>query len=259
MIVTAMSVLIFIVMVCLYMYWQAHRNRCLHSTCFIDGLPKPFDGTTLFFISDIHKRTLSKNWIDTLPRCDFVFIGGDLTEAGVKKHKVEENVHQLCRLGKSVYFVWGNNDHEWGEGSLSKLLHKYGVHELNNCSVEHVKQGEKLTIAGVDDLGYYRTDIHAALNSTDLPLIFLAHNPEVIYYRDLPYKCDLLLCGHTHGGQVRLFGLGVTEKGGWKKIGGKCHMLVSNGYGTTRIPFRLGAPPETHVITLRSGSNVSSK
>ncbi|MFP3472451.1 hypothetical protein R0J90_20570, partial [Micrococcus sp. SIMBA_144] len=60
---------------------------------------------------------------------------------------------------------------------------------------------------------------------------------------------DLMISGHTHGGQIRLFGWGLYKKGRLENLP-ETTLLVSNGYGTTAIPLRLGAPAETHLLIL---------
>ncbi|WP_370314234.1 hypothetical protein [Guptibacillus hwajinpoensis] len=60
----------------------------------------------------------------------------------------------------------------------------------------------------------------------------------------------MILSGHTHGGQIRLFGWGIREKGGIKNINGTT-VVISNGYGTTTLPLRLMAPAESHIFILK--------
>lgn len=64
------------------------------------------------------------------------------------------------------------------------------------------------------------------------------------------HHIGLVLSGHTHGGQIRLLGLGLKEKGSMREIKDDMYMLISNGYGTTGLPLRLSAPAQTHIITL---------
>ena len=83
--------------------------------------------------------------------------------------------------------------------------------------------------------------------------ILVCHNPEISKKMDPQYGIHLLLSGHTHGGQIRILGFGPYEKGRLKKDK-DLTTLISNGYGTTGVPLRLGAKPETHFISIRHRS-----
>ncbi len=80
--------------------------------------------------------------------------------------------------------------------------------------------------------------------------VLVSHNPAIMNKIKPEDHIHLVLSGHTHGGQIRLLGMGLHEKGGINKSG-KTVLLVSNGYGTTMLPLRLGAKSETHLITIK--------
>lgn len=71
----------------LYMYIEAHRNRVSLDTIKIDRLPGSFKNFKIFFISDIHRRTITKKLIEKAEKADIVIIGGDLVEKGVPMDK----------------------------------------------------------------------------------------------------------------------------------------------------------------------------
>ncbi|MEW8985915.1 MAG: metallophosphoesterase, partial [Bacillus sp. (in: firmicutes)] len=79
--------------------------------------------------------------------------------------------------------------------------------------------------------------------------LLISHNPKIIESIRDDHQIDLVLSGHTHGGQIRFLGFGLYEKGGMKKFG-KTLLFVSNGYGTTALPLRLGAKAQTHLFSL---------
>lgn len=207
---------------------------------------------TIFFISDIHRRKISYKWIKTIPPCDLVIIGGDIMEKGVPFSRVEDNLKCLQEIGPLI-FVYGNNDEEIERERLSDLLHKNNVLILENSSVKwHFNDGGFIWISGLGDISYEKDDLVQALKG--IPehekKILVSHDPSVINQLNaqLP-TIDLILSGHTHGGQIRIFGFGPYQLGGVSSFNSTVH-LISNGYGTTFLPFRLGAKSEANYITL---------
>jgi uncharacterized protein len=104
---------------------------------------------------------------------------------------------------------------------------------------------------GVDDLGATLAKV-----TDDAPLILLAHEPDVAVR--VPGRVALQLSGHTHGGQVRLFGWSPVSPSGRRLAYGhvrmNCDIIVSGGLGCSIMPFRLGVPPEIVLVTL-GGAN----
>jgi uncharacterized protein len=100
---------------------------------------------------------------------------------------------------------------------------------------------------GVDDLGATLAKV-----TDDAPLILMAHEPDVAWR--VPARVALQLSGHTHGGQVRLFGWSPVAPSGQKLAYGhirvNCDVIVSGGLGCSMMPFRLGVPPEIVLVTL---------
>ena len=80
-------------------------------------------------------------------------------------------------------------------------------------------------------------------------VIFVSHQPKVLREIEHFFQPNLMLAGHTHGGQIRIGKLGLLERGKFQTNSGR-GKLISNGYGTSTIPLRLGAPPECHIITI---------
>ncbi|MBM4762152.1 metallophosphoesterase [Bacillus sp. B15-48] len=246
---------LFLIFACLliYMYKEAHTDRTIvHQLSFPD-FPVSFNRWSIFLISDIHRRTVSEKMIANVKdKADIVIIGGDLAEKGVQLQQVEENVRRLCKLGPT-YFVWGNNDYELEQTSYRELLMKLGVIILDNRSVQFQSPlGEAFFLVGVDDLSTRGDHLQEALRKVKNThfKILVSHDPRIIRSVTTEQNIQLLLSGHTHGGQIRIFGFGPYEKGGVKKVGNTT-LFVSNGYGTTAVPLRLGAKAETHLITIR--------
>ncbi|MEH6937544.1 metallophosphoesterase [Bacillus sp. JJ664] len=234
-----------------YMYKEAHLNIIRkHEFTFSNTmLDKPL---RIFFISDIHRRLIHPNMFQKLKdEVDLVIIGGDLLEKGVPFHRVESNIATLRSLGP-IYFVWGNNDQENGLNELMGIFEKFDVCILKNDATLMKHQHTEWTLIGVDDLNTGHIDINHALHDkkeTGFKLL-VSHNPSVMELIQPEHKITLVLSGHTHGGQIRILGFGPYEKG-------KVHIqngitqIISNGYGTTGIPLRLGAKPETHYIVIK--------
>ncbi|WP_338470121.1 metallophosphoesterase family protein [Niallia sp. XMNu-256] len=237
----------------IYMYREAFGNRVVYHTLEFSAFPESFRTVKLFFISDIHRRTVSDSIIDEVKgNVDVVIVGGDLLEKGVPLERVKNNIMKLKTLGP-VLFVWGNNDYEGDVPVLDAMLLSLDVKVLVNDSILfQSEEGERLYFIGLDEVSKDRHNLELAMEEVELDSfkILVCHNPEIRREIEPKYGINLLLSGHTHGGQIRLFGYGPYEKGSLKKID-ELTVLISNGYGTTGIPFRLGAKAETHLITIK--------
>ncbi|MDZ5782335.1 metallophosphoesterase [Marinococcus luteus] len=211
-----------------------------------ENLPAEVEGFSIFFITDIHRRRVSPALFRQLERKpDLIIIGGDLTELGVPAERVRQNL-RLLRSHAPVVFVWGNHDLQVGRRWLRPLLHQEGI-EIIEKQAYTLKESD-FTIASFGEERFYESYRNPALvPEADL---LIAHNPEA-YYRYGPFseRAVYMLTGHTHGGQIRLFGWGPKLKGGWYSEQNQA-LFISNGYGTTSIPMRHGAPAETHLFVL---------
>ncbi|PIC04845.1 metallophosphoesterase [Anoxybacillus flavithermus] len=236
-----------------YMWIEAHRNRVIFHSLSFSTFPESFSRFRIFFISDIHRRRISETFIDSLKgKVDLVIIGGDLMEKGVPFSRVKRNIALLKQLGP-VYFVWGNNDYEVDYHELDALLLESGVKILDNTAVTfESEQGDRIALLGVDDMNKRRDRLDLALSDAEHATfrLLVSHDPRIIKKIMPQHQIALVLSGHTHGGQIRLGPFGLYEKGCLQNINGTM-LLVSNGYGTTTLPLRLGARAETHLIELK--------
>lgn len=209
-------------------------------------------GPDIFFISDIHRRRVSRELIKKADGpFDAVIIGGDLAEGGVPEARIRKNIHRLAELGP-IYYVWGNNDREAGESLIRSAISEVGGTVLDNESAELMNGTVRWMLVGTDDTSSFNVNIETAfkdVNDGDA-VIFVSHSPEVFRMLD-GRKPEVRMAGHTHGGQIRLGRFGMLEKGRFRSDNGRVE-LVSNGYGTTLVPLRLGAPAECHTIRLRA-------
>ncbi|WLR53128.1 metallophosphoesterase [Bacillus tianshenii] len=237
----------------LYMIAEAKKWKLVETTFTYTDFPKNLREVRLFFISDLHKRTVSDKMIEMIQgKADIVLIGGDLVEKGVPFEQVRNNLRKLKQIAP-VYFVWGNNDYEVDYHQLDALLLEEGVTILANTSVSFESEtGDKFNLLGVDSPTNKRDRLDLALKDSEEGFkVLLSHDPSIMKVIEREHNIRLTLAGHTHGGQIRFGRFGPYEKGGIKELE-ETTLLVSNGYGTTLLPFRFGAPAQVHLITITS-------
>lgn len=238
----------------IYMYRLAKMDQVIEHTFCFKNFPSS-ETLTIFFISDIHRRMISEEIIKRVKgKADLVLIGGDLAEKHVSMERIKENLVRLNSVGP-VYFIWGNNDYEVDRHELDALFMEMGVHELLDTSVLfETSDGGKIRLLGID---FYDEEEHTG--RLDLAMeeveeesfkLLASHTPEIEKEIDKSYGIDLVLSGHTHGGQIRIFGMGKYKLGGIDRKEDTI-ILTSNGYGTSLFPLRLKAKPETHLIRVK--------
>ncbi len=202
---------------------------------------------------------------------DLIFITGDSIKSERPYAPAISFFHQL-KPSLGTYAVLGNTEysnenesctlcHEEKSRSLKK---KPNPTVLRNSSVVLGINGRVINIIGVDDPVSKKDNLRAAIIKVnpEAPSILLAHSPEV-FEEASEFEIDLLLCGHTHGGQIfltkylrKVFPLEVSLEfieGFFQK--GKALMYVSRGIGTSRLPFRLGIKPEITFFTFSDNTN----
>lgn len=250
--------LLLMIILILYMWKLAVGNNVIEHHLTFEEFPESFGDVKIFFISDLHKRKISPSIINRVKgKTDIVVIGGDITEKGVPINQVEENVKRLKELGP-VYFVWGNNDYETDYHELDAALLSLGVKILDNTAVLFDSPtGDKISLLGVDYIEWGRADLDLALSDSEKNSfkILVSHCPRIMNRVKEEHRISLVLSGHTHGGQIRFFGLGRYKIGGLA-VKGNTLLLTSNGYGTSLVPLRLGAKSETHLIHLSHRKSV---
>lgn len=263
---------------------EAASSRIEAETVALERLPEALEGYRILYISDIHRRILTEDVLrEARGRggADIVLIGGDMREKGVPLQRVEANMTLLAAIAP-VYAVFGNHDHDEDIESLAELLERCGVAVLVNRHVWLQAGAEPFKLAGVDDPRLGKDRLEAALetpledaaspgdNRPAAPFtILLAHDP-IIAHRNPAIEADLVLSGHTHGGQiilpwigpamrtasVRRFPSGWFDLAGWRREGQhkkgpeRVRMLVSPGYGTSKAPIRWNCPPVIHLLSL---------
>lgn len=228
-----------------YMVREAHENNIRRHIVHARGKEDRF---SIFFIADVHNRKINKKMLEQIEPVEAVIIGGDFADKRVSIPQIEMNLQRLQSLGP-IYFVWGNNDREVGEGNLLSLFRKYGVTVVEDDAVQLPNRPNVTWISAINDTSqkqYSFKDALAKCKEGDVTL-FISHNPQVFNQAYPIHKPALMMGGHLHGGQIRLGKLGMHPHGSYTMREG-VPILISNGYGTTLLPLRLMAKPECHVI-----------
>ncbi len=236
-----------------YMFFYAHRKNVIHHSYPVrnDGLKGK--ELSVYFISDIHRRRIDEHLlrkVRSFGKIDIVIIGGDLAEGGVSLSSIDRNVERLAQLAP-IYFIWGNNDREVGEEGIRTIIEKHGGKILENADAM-IESHPLWGICGTDDPSSGNVDVDAALKNVGeyTYLIVATHTPSL--FRKVERFCnpELMVAGHMHGGQIRLGRFALHPLGQFNEVDGKAR-LISNGYGTSLVPLRFGAAPESHVITIK--------
>lgn len=251
-----LSVMVVGILLLFHMYRKAHTDVIDRQVLSSEFLPASFREINIFFLSDIHRRTLQEETLSKVTdSIDLVIIGGDLIEKGVRMENVKQNITKLKKWGAPVYFIWGNNDYEGDYHELDATLLSLGVHILGNTAANlESAEGEKISILGVDFYHHPEENLkYAYEDATGEFKVLVIHDPAMLqaFSSEQKNAVHLVLSGHTHGGQIRLFGWGPMPKGGLKKDR-DTPVFVSEGYGTRLLPLRLGTQAECHVITIKS-------
>ena len=205
-------------------------------------------------ISDLHgKYRLNKRLLALAASAkpDIIVITGDLIDVSTTDFDgAYKLIEGLKEINEAIYFVPGN--HEWRNGRLPELtegLKAMGVTVMQNSNAVIQIGGTEVNLSGVDDVYTSHDDIENAMKGIDEAnyTILLSHSPRVID-RLKNYEPDLVLSGHTHGGQVRLPFIGAVvapgegffprlDKGVFKLDEGK-YLYLDSGAGTSILPIR---------------------
>jgi len=241
-------------------------------------LPIEHDGLRIVHLTDIHLSLFTP--IEEVQRVvdlanlldpDVVALTGDyVTFSPTYIWPAAQALGRLrARLG--VFAVLGNHDFRAGADEVTRALRACHIRVLRNshCALspnhpmDHTTKARRtdktLWLVGVDDPWMASADLAHALRSIPLrdPKILLCHNPEAIGQAS-QHGIDLMLSGHTHGGQVRLPILrslyrsipGERFVDGWNRLG-ETQIYVSRGIGKVVVPVRVACPPEITCLCLR--------
>jgi uncharacterized protein len=231
-------------------------------------LPKALDGFRIVHLSDIHhspltslehvKRTVEIS--NNLQPDMFVLTGDFVSHEPEYIEPVAEVLGQL-RSEFGTFACLGNHDHWTDAGLVTDAFRRNNMTMLINEGIRFYARNESFWLCGVDDYMLGKTDVRAALQGS-LPnemKLLLAHNP-LILGRAAYHNIDLMLSGHTHGGQVKL--REPREKilfpNRRKRLRSGLHqrkntqIYITRGIGTVVLPVRYQCPPEISLLELRA-------
>ena len=241
-------------------------------------IPEAFAGFRIAQVSDLHNKDFGEGYGQLLTLLseinpDIIVVTGDLIDS--RQTDLDVALEFAWQAGKiaRVYYVSGNHEARVPEyEDLKTGLVKAGVVILENQKVQITREGESITLMGIDDPSLQedylfgdsesvaRQAIEDLQNESDGYTILLSHRPELFdLYVDT--EMDLVFSGHAHGGQFRLpfvGGLVAPNQGFFPKYDAgqfneeNTTMIVSRGVGNSIIPIRLNNRPEIVHVTLRN-------
>ena len=243
-----------------------------------DRIPQDFEGFRIAQVSDLHNKDFGEGYGQLLTLLsqinpDIIVVTGDLIDS--RQTDLDIALEFAWQAGKiaRVYYVSGNHEARIPEYEDLKIgLVKAGVVILENQKVQITREGESITLMGIDDPSFQedylfgdsesvaRQAIEDLQNESDGYTILLSHRPELFdLYAET--EMDLVFSGHAHGGQFRLpfvGGLVAPKQGFFPKYDaglfseGSTNMIVSRGVGNSIIPIRFNNRPEIVLVTLRN-------
>jgi len=228
-------------------------------------LPKNLDGFRLVHLSDIHHSPFTD--LELITRAaeisnqlkpDMFVLTGDFVSHEPEYIAPMAEVMGRLKSEFGTFACLGNHDH-WTDAELvTSCLREANITVLINEGFRLTARGASFWLAGVDDYMVGRTDLRSALRGSfpDEMKMLLAHNPKILN-RAARASVDLMLSGHTHGGQVKLrddekrilprrrkFASGLYRRK-------DTQVYINRGIGTVVLPVRYGCPPEITLIELK--------
>ncbi|HZS09732.1 MAG TPA: metallophosphoesterase [Blastocatellia bacterium] len=252
---------------------EPNRLVVTETSIAIPELPPEFEGMRIAALSDLHvgfgAMTMDK-LRDVVSRTNalhpdvVVLLGDYVSQLRSDRHaaRVDPEVfgQPLAELhaAHGVYAVLGNHDWWYNAPRIRRALERAGIRVLENDAVRIERGDGAVWIAGVGDHWSRHHDVRKTEGRiTDhSPVIAITHTPDV--FAELPPRFNLLLAGHTHGGQVNLPILGVLSvpsKDGTHHVIGHYRenghdLFITPGIGMSILPVRFRVPPEISVLTL---------
>lgn len=230
-------------------------------------IPDGFEGFRLVFLADIHHGpNFSRERVASLVRRvnalepDLIVLGGDY----VHRHPdyIEPVFKELAalRAPHGVHGVLGNHDHWESAPRTRAAMASAGIGILDNNAVWVERDGDRIRLGGVGDLWEDTPNLAPTLDgvSADDLVVLLCHEPDFAERLE-DDRIDLLLAGHTHGGQVTVLGLwapvlptryGNKYRSGWVQTE-HTTVFITRGVGTISPPVRFFCRPEIVVLELR--------
>ena len=217
-------------------------------------------GKKIIFLSDFHHSPIVKinyikkvvNTVNNL-KPDIIILGGDYVSNHKKYIQPLFNELKLLRANLGVYGVIGNHDINVSKKQILQAMKEANINSLDNLFYRIYNNKESIVLCGVKDFLYDKPSIEEMLKNVDYDdfVILVCHNPD--YLEEIKdKKIDLMLSGHTHGGQVTMFGLYAPYipsnfKQKYRtglKINNNIKLIISNGVGCVGLPIRFFSRPQ---------------
>ena len=240
-------------------------------------VPEAFDGYRIAFASDFHLKSKFKErqlrgTVKALQALapDILMLGGDYQEGCEYVEPLFAELSQV-KTPDGTYAVLGNNDYERCTELIRRAMSYYGIRLLEH-EVDTIRRGEEYIIVwGANPYAdRYPTAprksgtlaetqiMQLSENNQETFVVLLTHTPDYIEEPEAA-MADVALAGHTHGGQVTLFGIyapitasryGMRYRTGLRRSSSGIPVVISNGLGTSRYPIRMFAPTDVVMVTL---------
>ena len=251
----------------IWVIWSNVTLKLSTYTVSSENLPKSFDGYRIAHISDLHNaefgsenEKLLKLLRESAP--DIIVFTGDIIDSRHTDIEVTLNFAEEAAKIAPCYYVTGNHEAALAYDVYQKLengLIDIGVNVLHGAEAVIEKDGESISIIGIDDplVAEHPQDI-SGISSFEGFKVLLTHRPE--YFDNYAsFGVDLVLSGHTHGGQIRIPFIGSLfapgqglfpeyDAGMFTKNG--TDMIISQGIGNSSVPVRFNCRPELVLVEL---------
>ena len=241
-----------------------------------NSVPQNFDGFRIAQVSDLHNAEFGEGnskLLELLSQTepDIIVLTGDLIDSRNTDIEIALAFAREALKIAPVYYISGNHEARVSEYEGLKMgLAEAGVIVLENQKVEITREGESITLMGIDDPsfqenylfgdseGVAKQAIETLLRVSDGYTVLLSHRPE-LFELYVETGMDLVFSGHAHGGQFRLpfiGGLVAPNQGFFPKYDAglfseeNTNMIVSRGVGNSIVPLRFNNRPEIIVVML---------
>lgn len=246
--------------------YERHQIGVTQTDVPVSGLPPALDGLRIGLITDIHhSSTVSASDVTRAVNLlaatdpDLIVLGGDYVTYGDRRYvvPVAERLAPLASAPHGSFAILGNHD---DDRDMPAALATRGFTVLKDQRTTITIKGERLDVAGIRFWTRRANDVAPVLRGTGETTLLLAHDPRRLAEAAL-LDVQLVLSGHTHGGQVLLPGVGAIAGRKFPVLSGfasnsSTSLFVSRGVGTVYVPVRINCPPEVDVLTLRRQSQI---
>jgi len=243
------------------MAYERHHLARITRDIGVRGLPQALDGLRIGMITDVHHSAVVSvadvtRAVTMLAEAapDIVVLGGDYISFFDRSYvgPVAELLAPLAAAPHGAFAVLGNHD---DERDVPASLAAHGFTVLKDQRTALTIKGERLDIAGIRFWTRTPGEVAAVLKGTGGTTVLIAHDPRRLV-EAAALDVQLVLSGHTHGGQVIVPGLGAVAGRKFPVLAGSAtrdntSIFVSRGVGTVYLPVRINCPPDVAVLTLR--------